>query len=121
MLKITNLKDEFDQVVDYWSPRIIAQVNDQYVKVAKLKGEFTWHQHEDEDELFYVVQGELPIEYENETIRLKEGDMHVVPKGIMHNPSAAEECWIALIETVTTKHTGGIITEQTKTVEQQHT
>jgi mannose-6-phosphate isomerase-like protein (cupin superfamily) len=89
------------------------------VKVAKLKGTLTWHKHDDEDELFHIIKGELKIEYENEEVHLKEGDMHVVPKGVMHNPVAEDECWIALIETVTTKHTGDVIVEGTKTLDQQ--
>ena len=119
MLKTSNLLEEFDHVTEYWSPRIIARVNDQYVKVAKLKGTLTWHKHEDEDELFHVIKGKLTIEYDNEKVHLKEGDIHVVPKGLMHNPVADDECWIALIETVTTKHTGDIIMEKTKTLDQQ--
>ncbi len=114
-----NLLKELDHVNDYWSPRVVGEVNDQYIKVAKLKGTFTWHQHDDEDELFYVLKGRLVIEYENDRVVLEDGDMHIVPRGTMHNPVADEECWIALIETVTTKHTGAVVTEQTKTIEQQ--
>ena len=119
MLKTSNLRKELDQVTEYWSPRIIARVNDQYVKVAKLKGALTWHKHDDEDELFHIIKGRLTIEYENRKVYLEEGDMHVVPKGVMHNPVADYECWIALIETVTTKHTGDVIVEKTKTLDQQ--
>ena len=119
VLKTTNLFEELDHVTDYWSPRIIARVNDQYVKVAKLKGTLTWHKHDDEDELFHIIKGSLTIEYENENVQLEEGDMHVVPKGVMHNPVADDECWIALIEPVTTKHTGDVIVEKTKTLDQQ--
>ena len=119
VLKTSNLLEELDHVTDYWSPRIIARVNDQYVKVAKLKGTLTWHKHDDEDELFHIIKGNLTIEYENESVRLEEGDMHVVPKGVMHNPVADDECWIALIETVTTKHTGDVIVEKTKSLDQQ--
>jgi len=105
---------------EYWSPKIIARVNDQYVKVAKLRGQFVWHSHEHEDELFYVLRGNLKIEYEGgRVIHLKAGSMHVVPKGVLHNPIAEEDCWIALIETVTTKHTGNVVTPLTKTIEQQ--
>ena len=114
-----NLLKELERVDEYWSPRVVGQVNDQFVKVAKLKGTFTWHKHDDEDELFYVLRGQLTIEYENNRVVLNEGDIHVVPKGSMHNPVAEEECWIALIETVSTKHTGDVVTEQTKSVEQQ--
>ena len=119
MLKTPNLLEEVARVSEYWSPRIVAQVNDQYVKVAKLKGSFTWHKHDDEDELFHILKGHLIIEYENEKVYLKEGDVHVVRKGVMHNPIAEDECWVALVEPITTKHTGDVITEQTKTLDQQ--
>ena len=119
VLRTSNLLEELNHVTDYWSPRIIARVNDQYVKVAKLKGTLTWHKHDDEDELFHIIKGNLTIEYENESVQLEEGDMHVVPKGVMHNPVADDECWIALIETVTTKHTGDVVVEKTKSLDQQ--
>jgi mannose-6-phosphate isomerase-like protein (cupin superfamily) len=105
---------------EYWSPKVVARVNDQYVKVAKLRGHLAWHRHEHEDELFYVLRGDLKIEYEGgRAVALKAGSMHVVPKGVLHNPVAEEDCWIALIETVTTKHTGDVDTPLTKTIEQQ--
>jgi mannose-6-phosphate isomerase-like protein (cupin superfamily) len=113
------LLEELAYVTEYWSPRIVASVNDQYVKVAKLKGSLVWHKHDDEDELFQIVKGELTIEYENESVHLKEGDLHVVPAGAMHNPVAEKECWIVLIETVTTKHTGDVIVEKTKSLDDQ--
>ena len=119
MLEISNLLEEFDHVTEYWSPRIIAHVNDHYVKVAKLKGALIWHKHDDEDELFHIIKGNLTIEYEDKKVRLEEGDIHVVPRGVMHNPVADDECWIALIETVTTKHTGDFVLERTKTLDQQ--
>ena len=118
-MKTVNFREEFKTLDEYWSPRIVGQVNDQYVKVAKLKGTFTWHKHDDEDELFYVVKGRLVIEYEDGKVMLNEGDLHVVPKGVMHNPVADEECWVALIETVSTKHTGDLVTEQTRSIEDQ--
>jgi len=119
MLKTANLIAELDKVTDYWSPRVIARVNDQYVKVAKLKGELTWHKHDDEDELFHILKGSLVIEYENEVVHLEEGDIHVVPKGVMHNPVAEEECWIALVETVTTQHTGDVVMDKTRSIDEQ--
>jgi mannose-6-phosphate isomerase-like protein (cupin superfamily) len=119
MFRTLNVLEELNHVTEYWSPRIIASVNDQYVKVAKLKGSLVWHKHDDEDELFQIVKGELTIEYENESVRLKKGDLHVVPAGTMHNPVADEECWIVLIETVTTRHTGDVIVEKTKSVDDQ--
>jgi mannose-6-phosphate isomerase-like protein (cupin superfamily) len=105
---------------EYWSPKVVARVNDQYVKVAKLHGQLVWHRHNNEDELFYVLRGNLTIEYEGgHKVRLKPGSLHVVPKGVLHNPIAEEDCWIVLIETITTRHTGDAQTAFTKTIEQQ--
>jgi mannose-6-phosphate isomerase-like protein (cupin superfamily) len=105
---------------EYWAPKIVAQVNDHYIKVAKLRGQLTWHCHEQEDELFHILRGNLRIEYEGgHAVHLKAGSIHVVPKGVLHNPVAEEDCWIALIETVTTKHTGNVDTPLTKSIEQQ--
>ncbi len=119
MLNTTNLMQEFQHLSDYWSPRVVAQVNNQYVKVAKLKGSFVWHKHDNEDELFHVLKGNLVIEYEHSKVHLAAGDIHVVPKGVMHNPVAAEECWVTLIETVTTQHTGDETTALTKSIQDQ--
>lgn len=119
ILSAVNLRREAERLTDYWSPRVVGEVNGQYVKVAKLKGEFVWHKHDDEDELFYIVKGRLTIQYEDGAVTLNEGDFHVVPRATMHNPVAEEECWIALIEPVSTKHTGDVVTERTKSIEQQ--
>jgi mannose-6-phosphate isomerase-like protein (cupin superfamily) len=119
MFTVINIEEELKQVKEYWSPRIIGKVNNQYIKVAKLKGSFTWHSHEEEDELFYVVKGSMIIEFENAKVKLNEGDFYVVPKGMKHNPIAEDECRIVLIETITTKHTGDVTTPKTKSVEQQ--
>ena len=118
-MQTSNFLKELEQVDDCWSPRVVGEVNDQYIKVAKLKGSFVWHKHDDEDELFYIVRGQLVIEYEDGHVTLNEGDFHIVPKGKMHNPVADEECWVALVETVSTKHTGDVIAEQTKSIEDQ--
>ncbi len=114
-----NLLAQFKEVTEYWSPKVIASVNDQYVKIAKLKGSFVWHDHELEDEMFYIVKGSLVIKYEDNEVLLNEGDFHVVPKGIQHFPVADEECWVMLIEQKSTKHTGDVVTEQTKSIENQ--
>ena len=114
-----NLEQSFDQLSDYWSPKVITRVNDQYVKIAKVKGEFTWHNHKDEDELFFIVRGRLRMQLENEDIELNTGDLYVVPKGAMHNPVADEECWVMLVETITTKHTGEVDTPLTKSIAEQ--
>ena len=118
-MKTTNFLEELEHVADYWSPRVVGEVNDQFIKVAKLKGTLTWHKHDDEDEFFFLLKGQLVIEYEHERVTLNEGDFHVVPKGTMHNPVAEAECWIVLIETTSTKHTGDVVTERTKSIEQQ--
>lgn len=115
-----NLATAFDRVTAYWSPKIIGRVNDQYIKVAKVKGELAWHKHDDEDELFQVVKGRLIIQFENQPEAiLNAGEMYVVPKGVLHNPVAEDECWVLLVETVTTKHTGDLITERTRSIDEQ--
>lgn len=107
-------------LTETWSPQIVARVNDQYVKVAKLQGSLVWHTHDAEDELFLVLKGRLRIEYQDRaTVSLDAGSIHVVPRGVAHNPVAESECLIALIETVTTQHTGQIETPRTRSVSQQ--
>lgn len=114
-----NIEQSFDQISEYWSPKVISRVNDQYVKIAKVKGELIWHNHQDEDELFLVVRGRLRLQLEAEEIELNPGDVYVVPKGVMHKPIADDECWVVLIETVTTKHTGDVQTPMTKSISEQ--
>jgi len=115
-----NVEAAFEDVTEYWSPKVVARVNDQYVKVAKLRGQFVWHDHANEDELFFVVRGRLKIEYEGgRFVELPAGSMHVVPRGTMHHPVADEECWVVLIEPVQTKHTGDVDTPFTKSIEEQ--
>lgn len=116
-----NIIEELSQITDLWSPRIISEVNDVYVKLAKIKGDFDTHTHIEEDELFYILKGEMKLIYEDSEILLKEGDMHVVPRGKAHKPVTEEECWVLLIENKTTKHTGEIINQYTKTIDEQKT
>ncbi len=117
-----NLMAAAGSLQEYWSPKVVARVNDQYVKVAKVRGRLAWHRHEHEDELFYVLRGNLKIEYERgRVVELEAGSIHVVPKGVLHNPIAEEECWFVMIETVSAKHTGDVDTPLTKTIEQQLT
>jgi mannose-6-phosphate isomerase-like protein (cupin superfamily) len=118
-MEVKNLAREAAAISDYWSPRIVGQVNSQYVKVAKLKGELAWHKHDDEDELFLILRGKLKIQFQDREVHLEEGDFYIVPKGAMHNPIAEQECWIALVETVTTLHTGDVETPLTKSIDQQ--
>ena len=115
-----NLDAAFGQLTELWSPRVVAAANGQFVKGAKVKGEFVWHAHADEDEFFLVHRGELTIRYRDRPdVVLREGDFHVVPKGVEHNPCAADECWVVLVEPAQTKHTGETISDMTKSIEQQ--
>jgi mannose-6-phosphate isomerase-like protein (cupin superfamily) len=93
-----NLKEKISKFSDYWSPKVIAEMNDYQVKLVKIQGEFVWHNHDDTDETFIVIEGEMKIEFENETVELSEGDMFVVPKGIEHKPWAENECKVMIIE-----------------------
>jgi mannose-6-phosphate isomerase-like protein (cupin superfamily) len=107
---------------ELWSPRVVGQVNDQFVKVARVQGEFPWHAHAREDELFLVLRGCLRIgrgEADGGPVDVHAGEFFVVPRGVRHNTSAAEETWIALIETVSTEHTGGEETPQTRSIAEQ--
>jgi mannose-6-phosphate isomerase-like protein (cupin superfamily) len=116
-----NLKTQLSKVDNYFSPKIIGEVNDQYIKVAKIKGqEVPWHNHENEDELFYIVEGSLLMEIENEkSFTMHKGDLYVVKKAINHRVSSEKECLIMLIESKTTKHTGKVISTITKSLKEQ--
>jgi mannose-6-phosphate isomerase-like protein (cupin superfamily) len=107
---------------DLWSPRIVGRVNDQFIKVARVQGEFPWHTHDREDEMFLVLRGQLTIgraAADGGPVTLHPGEFFVVPRGIRHNTSATEETWIALIETVTTQHTGAEVTPMTRSIAEQ--
>ena len=93
-----NFKDKLSKFSDHWSPKIIAEMNDYQIKLVKIKGDFVWHNHEETDEVFIVIEGKMKIEFENETVELNEGEMFVVPKGAEHKPYAETECKIMLIE-----------------------
>ncbi|NOS91203.1 MAG: cupin domain-containing protein [Cyclobacteriaceae bacterium] len=116
-----NLKESFSQVEKYFWPRIIGEVNDQYIKVVKIKGQdVPWHRHEQEDELFYIVEGELLMEVENQPQWIMQtGDFYVVKKGVVHRVSSTKECCVMLIETKTTRHTGNVESAITKSIESQ--
>ena len=107
---------------ELWSPRVVGQVNNQYIKVAKVLGEFPWHSHEHEDEMFLVLRGGLCIgrsEADGGPVWLNSGEFFVVPRGVRHNTSAREETWIVLVETVTTLHTGSEETPFTRSIAEQ--
>jgi len=93
-----NLKEKLSKFSDHWSPKVIAEMNDYQFKLVKIQGDFVWHNHDNTDETFIVIEGEMKIEFENETVELSEGDMFVVPKGVEHKPWAENECKIMIIE-----------------------
>ena len=107
------------RLTELWSPAVIGAVDDNYVKVAKVRGSFGWHAHADEDELFFVLQGTLVIQLEDGAVTLQAGEMTVIPKGVRHNPVAAEECLLLLFERKTTAHSGDTVNEHTRSIEQQ--
>jgi mannose-6-phosphate isomerase-like protein (cupin superfamily) len=111
-----NLLKKFQLFDEYWSPKIVGELNGQQVKLAKLKGEFVWHKHDEEDELFFVVKGNLRIEFRDDGIQLSAGEFLVVPKGVEHKPIADEEAWIMLFEPASTLNTGDNEGEMTKHV-----
>lgn len=119
MMNPIDLEAAFDRVTAFWSPKVIGQVNDHLLKVAKLKGEFVWHAHDTQDELFHVVRGALRIEFEDHAVDLAEGQFLTVPKGVRHNPVAEEECWVLLIEPASTLHTGGVETPISRSLDEQ--
>ena len=119
MPKVVSPKEVALALTEHWSPRVIGEVDDIYVKVAAVQGTLAWHSHENEDELFLILKGHLRIEMENGSVELDEGEMFVVPKGVRHNPVADEECHLLLIERKTTQHTGDVKTEKTRSLEEQ--
>ncbi len=108
-----NLAEKFSLFTDHWSPKIVGELNDSYVKVVKLKGEFVWHHHEKEDELFLVVKGKLLIRLRDRDLWLQEGEFVIIPKGVEHLPVAEEEAHVLLLEPKTTLNTGNVRNERT--------
>jgi mannose-6-phosphate isomerase-like protein (cupin superfamily) len=119
MASISSPKQVAASLTELWSPRVVAEVDDAYVKVAKVQGSLAWHSHENEDELFLVLKGHLRIEMESGPVELSEGEMYVVPKGVRHNPVAERECHVMLIERKTALHTGDVVTEKTRSLAEQ--
>lgn len=108
-----NLAEKFALFTEHWSPKIAGELNDAYIKLAKLEGEFLWHRHDAEDEMFLVVKGSLTIKFRERDIRLGEGEFLVIPKGVEHMPVAEREVWVMLIESKTTRNTGEVRNERT--------
>src|SRR5580765_4055928 len=108
-----NLTEKLSVFTDYFNPRIIGELNGQQVKLVKFQGEFVWHHHDNEDELFFVVKGSFDMELENKTITIHEGEFIIVPRGVEHRPNAKHECEVMLFEPATTLNTGNIENERT--------
>ena len=119
MSKVVSPKQVAASLAELWSPRVVAEVDDAYVKVAKVQGSLAWHSHENEDELFLVLKGHLRIEMEDNAVELGVGEMFVVPKGVRHNPVAEQECHLMLIERKSTLHTGDVVTAKTRSLAEQ--
>jgi mannose-6-phosphate isomerase-like protein (cupin superfamily) len=113
MLTTFRLDELFNHITTFWDPHIVCELNGQHIKIAKVKGDFIWHSHAHEDELFYIHKGHLNMRFRDRTVEMKAGDWLVVPKGIEHQPSAPEETCIVLIEPIGTMNTGEIINERT--------
>jgi mannose-6-phosphate isomerase-like protein (cupin superfamily) len=109
-----NLIEKFNLFQETWSPKIAAELNGQYLKLVKLQGEFVWHQHAQEDELFFVVKGSLTIQFRDRNIVLNEGECLVIPAGVEHCPLATQEAWVMLLEPKSTLNTGNVQDEHTK-------
>ena len=108
-----NLIQKFGLIQEYWHPRIVGEVNESYVKLVKFIGDFVWHKHDNEDELFLVVKGNLLIKLRDKDIRLSEGELVIIPKGVEHMPVAEEEVQVILLEPKTTINTGDVQNERT--------
>jgi len=108
-----NFKDKFSKFTEHWSPRVIAEMNNYQFKLAKVEGEFVWHDHPDTDEVFIVIEGSLNIEFRDGSVTLESGEMFVIPKGVEHKPVASSECKIMLVEPKGVVNTGDASSELT--------
>lgn len=108
-----NLAEKLSEIQDYWSPRIVGELNGQQVKLAKVKGTFVWHRHQNEDELFLVLEGVLNLELRDRTVTLRPGEFFIVPKGVEHRPVAEEEVYLLMFEPASTLNTGNVRNERT--------
>lgn len=112
-MNAVNLREKFTLFAEHWSPKIVGELNGQQVKLVKLSGEFAWHKHDREDELFLVVHGRFRMDFRDRQVWLAEGEFLIVPRGIEHRPVAAEEAHVLLFEPATTLNTGDVRNEQT--------
>jgi mannose-6-phosphate isomerase-like protein (cupin superfamily) len=114
VMESVNLKEKLSRVKEHWSPTIVGELNDSYVKIVKFAGEFVWHHHDDEDEMFLVVQGRLRMRFRDREVSVLPGEFIIVPKGVEHMPVADEEVHLVLIEPKTTLNTGNVRNERTR-------
>lgn len=112
-MSVINIKEKFNLFSEHWTPKKIGELNGQQILLAKLKGEFIWHAHEHEDELFMIIKGSLQLEFRDKTITLNEGEIYIIPKGIEHKPIAKEEVHVLLFEPLNIKHTGEVMADVT--------
>lgn len=112
-MEAINISEKFKLFNEHWTPKKIGELNGQQVLLAKIKGDFIWHSHENEDELFMIIKGSLIIEFRDKTIELNEGEMYIIPRGVEHKPIANEEVHVLLFEPLEIKHTGNITNELT--------
>lgn len=112
-MDVINIKDKLSLFSEQWTPKKIGELNGQQLLLAKIEGEFIWHAHENEDELFMIIKGSLIIEFRDKTIELNEGEIYIIPKGVEHKPIAKEEVHVLLFEPLEIKHTGNVISEVT--------
>lgn len=108
-----NLFSKFSEIHEHWQPHIAGELNGQLIKLVKFQGEFVWHHHEDEDEMFFVVRGEFRMEFQDKSVMIREGEFIVVPRGVEHKPVADQECWVMLFEPASTLNTGNVVNERT--------
>lgn len=113
-IRKVNISQKLDLFSDHWNPRVIGELNGQMVKIAKIKGSFDWHKHEQEDEMFYCFSGSFDLEFRDKTLHLSEGEFVIVPKGVEHRPVAEKEASIMLFEPASTLNTGNIRNSKTK-------
>jgi len=108
-----SFKDKFAKFSEHWSPKIVARMNDYHFKIAKVQGEFIWHDHPETDEVFFVLKGQLELQFREGSVTLNEGEMFIVPKGVEHKPVAEQECHILMVEPAGTVNTGEVVNERT--------
>jgi mannose-6-phosphate isomerase-like protein (cupin superfamily) len=116
MIEKVNLSEKFGLFTEHWSPKIAGEVGDAYVKLVKFRGDFVWHKHETEDEMFLVVKGSINIKLRDGDVRLGEGEFVIIPRGVEHKPVAEEEAHVLLFEPKTVLNTGDVVNERTRPV-----